>query len=147
MYPELDASTTGLGQLAAACRAEAWTVLIAGAVPQAKSARFAPGTIYLGEFWNEPAWKEKWEDSRQQQVRLFYILQRELQANKKRLVHVGMRSGGLDAYGFAGQAIVYIVAEYSTDKRMAPKVEQLKNAKVLEFDRYEAERTPNDLET
>jgi hypothetical protein len=142
LYPELDASTTGLVQLAAECRAQGWTVLIAGAVPPAKSARFAPGTIYLGEFWNDPLWKEKWGDSRQKQVRLFYILKRELKANKNRLVHVGMRSGGLDAYGFAGQAIVYIVAEYSPDKRMAPKVQQLKSAEVLEFDRFEAERTP-----
>ncbi len=145
LYPELDASTTGLVQLAAACRAAPWTVLIAGAVPPAKSHRFAPGSIYLGEFWKDPDWQRQWGDGRQKQVRLFYILKRELKANGKRLVHVGMRSGGLDAYGFAGQAIVYIVAEYSADTRMAPKVAQLKAADVLEFDRFAAASTPKRL--
>jgi hypothetical protein len=118
VHPEGDASTTGLVQIATECRNRGWTVVLAGAIEPAKQARFAH-CIYLGEFWRiDGTWP--FGGNRQMQLRLFYVLKRELKNAGRKLVHVGMRSGGLDAYAFAGHAVIYIVSQGQTgsDNRM-----------------------------
>jgi hypothetical protein len=76
--------------------------------------------VFLGSFWNDcPGVTD-----RQKQVRMFYVLWKMLRAQNPShsLVHCGARSGGLDAYGFAGQPMIYIVGGNEPDARMQKKV-------------------------
>lgn len=127
LHPEMDSSTTGMAQIAAACHARGWCALLAGDIAQAKVAGPAAhagfaNAIWLGEFWN------RWApipNRRDLQIRFFYVLAQQLKAAGRRLVHVGMRSGGLDMYTFSGQRVVYIVAPTVAggnlnDNRMQP---------------------------
>lgn len=115
-----DSSTTMLRQIAADCRGFS-RVVVTGAVPEAKRVQF-PGCVYIGEFWTEltRAPYNIAVVTQKTQIRTFYILKQLLrQANNKRLVHVGMRSGNLDNYAFAGQTVVYLIAAGFDDRRIA----------------------------
>lgn len=76
--------------------------------------------IFLGKFWeNLPG-----GGNRAQQVRMFYILWKALKWRSPRrgLLHCGMRSGGMDAYGFAGQPVLYLVGGADADERIGEKI-------------------------
>lgn len=145
LHPEGDASTTGLIQIATRCRAEGWGVILAGAIAQTKAFRFPAGCVYLGEFWNDPIWPAGGD--RTKQVRLFYLLKKELKsaAPHRSMVHVGMRSGGLDAYAFAGQAAIYIVAQpqVGSDNRMHDTITDFAaQSPKLTFERFVSTTAP-----
>lgn len=115
LYPEHDMSTRGLQQLTLEARARNYTVVLAGAMDVAKFAgNLDEYVCVLGEFWNG----RPLLGARTMQVRLFYILKKALKESGKSLVHVGMRSGGLDAYGFSGQRIIYLYKDSVNDARM-----------------------------
>jgi hypothetical protein len=63
------------------------------------------GAAFLGEFYRNPYMP------RIKQLCFFDHVREKLAKNKMKFLHVGMRSGGLDFYGFAGQPIVYIAFE------------------------------------
>ncbi|MCU0625587.1 MAG: hypothetical protein MUF21_03745 [Gemmatimonadaceae bacterium] len=130
-----DSSVTGLAQLADACCKRGWQVVVAGDVAAVDATRF-PGCIFIGKFWSDPHWADFYAGAQEgaprlqiseqkAQVRLFYLLKRVLDPGK-RLVHVGMRSGNLDVYAFAGQDIVYLIAQGFDDRR----IEALANART-----------------
>jgi hypothetical protein len=123
-HPYGDSSVTGLVQLATCCVAKGWTVLVAGDVADTKKSRFPATVIFLGKFWNDPHWKGV-RPTQKMQLRLFYLLKRSLDTGKH-LVHVGMRSGNLDYYAFAGQSIVYLVPAGFDDVRIATLVDKVK---------------------
>jgi hypothetical protein len=114
-----DSSTTGLVQLANKCKVFA-KVVVAGDVDKLKQDRFQD-CVYIGEFWNDLK-KDPYnipEVTQKIQIRTFYVLKQLLQPAEKRLVHVGMRSGTLDNYAFAGQTILYLVPVGFDDTRIA----------------------------
>ncbi|NOT09776.1 MAG: hypothetical protein HOP28_16410 [Gemmatimonadales bacterium] len=154
-YPEMDHSTTGMAQIARRCSALNYTVLIAGDIPAAKigpaPAHNFGNAIWLGDFWNH------WGlgGDRSHQIRFFYVLSKmlKLQVPRLNLVHVGMRSGGLDMYGFSGQRIIYIVAPVTAaggvnDNRMLGAFQALDAARIAgivtsySYGRYQATRIP-----
>lgn len=127
MYPLQDHNSRFMRQLAAACVARGWTVIAAGdfapdefgEVMAASGGNRAQG-IFFGRFWEDaPLLKD-----RARQVRLFYILSKELKSahSPRGLVHVGPRSGAIDAYGFSGQSAIYLVGGNDPDQRMDQKV-------------------------
>ncbi len=119
-----DSSTTGLVQLANKCKVFAKPV-VAGDVDKAKQDRFQD-CVYIGEFWNDLK-KDPYkipEVTQKVQIRTFYVLKQLLKPAEKRLIHVGMRSGTLDNYAFAGQTIIYLVPVGFDDTRIT----QLANA-------------------
>jgi hypothetical protein len=65
----------------------------------------------IGKFWED----KNFFKNRLNQVRLFYILEKMIQVHNCGMVHVGMRSGGLDMFGFFGQNIIYLPALLATN--------------------------------
>ena len=121
-HPYGDSSTTGISQIAAKCVQKGWSVVLAGDIVEAKfrAGRF-PGCVYLGKFWGDTFWKGESANkikTQPRQLRLFYVLKKVLKYASCRLVHVGMRSGGLDAYAFSGQSIIYLVPAGVDDQRI-----------------------------
>jgi hypothetical protein len=115
-----DSSTTGTSQIAELCRKLGTNVVIAGDFEKDKAGRF-PECFFIGKFWNilkqDPY---KIDAPQKTQIRLFYVLKLLLKPNNRKTVHVGMRSGNLDCYAFAGQNIIYLVAEGFDDRRIQP---------------------------
>jgi hypothetical protein len=154
LYPQMDSSATGMAQLAASCHTRGYTVLVAGDIVQAKMAThlgFAHA-IWMGDFWNH--WGPI-PNRRDLQIRFFYLLGKQLKANHRRLVHVGMRSGGLDMYSFSGQRVIYLVAPKlvggnMNDNRMphvvnsitAARAAPIKTSGSYYYDRFVASRIP-----
>jgi len=135
-YPLQDHNSRFMRQLATACLDRGWTVIAAGEFDRSEFGDLmadAGGNtragIFFGEFWNElPMLRD-----RAKQVRMFYILSKELKIMPapRGLVHVGPRSGDLDAYGFSGQSAIYLVGGNDPDQRMDRKVvEPLANARA-----------------
>lgn len=128
MYPLQDHNGRFMKALAEACLAAGHTVLCVGDFPRAEFGEAVADTwqggntkaVFLGDYWNHcPGVTD-----RQKQVRLFYVLWKTLRSQNpsRSLVHCGARSGGLDAYGFAGQPMIYIVGGNQPDARMKQKV-------------------------
>lgn len=128
MYPLQDHNGAFMTALARKCLAAGWTVLAAGDFPRGEFGDVVADTwaegnakaVFLGEFWKDcPGVTD-----RQKQVRLYYVLWKMLLAQNPShsLVHCGARSGGLDAYGFAGQPMIYVVGGSEPDARMQKKV-------------------------
>ncbi|MGC4050147.1 MAG: hypothetical protein QM757_12250 [Paludibaculum sp.] len=136
-HPYGDSSTTGLIQIATRCIAKSWKVVLTGDIDSAKRNRFPPECIYIGKFWRDDHWKGKGM-TQKEQVRLFYILKRVLKVEGFRMVHVGMRSGNLDYFAFAGQTIVYLVANGFDDRRIQALADAVPNRWV----RSEPTKTP-----
>lgn len=116
-HPYGDSSTTGLIQVAQKCIEKSWRVVLAGDIPETKRDRFPKECTFIGKFWNDPHWLGN-RPTQKEQVRLFYILKRALKEEGHRMVHVGMRSGNLDYFAFAGQSIIYLVANGFDDRRI-----------------------------
>lgn len=118
-HPYGDSSTAGTVQIASKCIEQKWTPILAGDISKAKQDKFPPGCIFIGEFWNDPFWNAHppTPSTMLQQVRLFYVLKKSLDRGN-RLVHMGMRSGTLDFYGFSGQRVIYIIPEGIFDDRI-----------------------------
>lgn len=74
------------------------------------------GAIVIGRYWN--ADRAFW--TRDHQIRLFHILDYALRDQGKQMVHVGMRSGGLDMFAFAGQRTIYLIRQGLGDARIEP---------------------------
>jgi hypothetical protein len=126
LHPSQDHNTAFMQALALSGVAEGWTILLAGDFAAVDHPPPPPGTAggafrFLGKFW---AGVPVLESDRRNQTRMFYLLWRDLKlaAPPRGLVHVGMRSGGLDAYGFSGQPTLYLVGPGENDQRMSPKV-------------------------
>lgn len=66
----------------------------------------------IGKFWENTNFFK----NRLNQVRLFYVLEKMIQVHNCRMVHVGMRSGGLDMFGFSGQCIIYLSLKTNDDR-------------------------------
>lgn len=72
------------------------------------------GAILLGRYWQlDPG---RW--TRNNQVRLFHVLRAMLNDFGLKMVHVGMRSGGLDMFALSGQRTIYVVGPRTGDQRM-----------------------------
>ncbi len=132
-HANLDSSSIGLYTLANRCADSGWNVVFAGDLNVTKGWEGREGFKFLGKFWDDEAWAHN-ELGRSGQVRLFYILKKKLNANGKGLVHVGMRSGGLDAYAFAQQHTIYLIP-----KSEAPRDERVNNL-VIDMGKLYADR-------
>jgi hypothetical protein len=55
---------------------------------------------------------------RDNQIRLFHVLRTMLNDQGKRLVHIGMRSGGLDMFAISGQRTIYVIGPDTKDERI-----------------------------
>ena len=111
-----DSSNTGVAQVAEVCTTAKHTVVVAGDFAAEKAGRFQ-NCAFIGKFWNDFE-KYKITNSQKNQIRLFYVLKQIIKQHSKRLVHVGMRSGNLDNFAFAGQTIIYMVPVGFDDRRI-----------------------------
>lgn len=143
MHPEHDHSYTGMRQIVEACAAEdpPCQVIVAGDYREKETATrqaIQDNAIVIGKYWDDvPLFK-----NRQYQVRLFYVLKKMLKVRERRLVHVGMRSGGLDMFGFSGQKTIY-VSRAAGDQRMEPVVQQFGDVGLQDtFQKHTAARLP-----
>lgn len=124
LHPDQDHNAAFMQALALQGVAAGWTVLLAGDFDPAEHPP-PPGGAgafrFLGKFW---AGVPVLDGERLNQTRMFYLLWRDLKvcAPAHGLVHVGMRSGGLDAYGFSGQPTLYLIGPGDADLRMSTKV-------------------------
>ncbi len=151
-HPELNSTPKMLDQLAEASRGKGHATVVAGAIKAAQKEGMAAlsASVFLGEFWKDDHWKLG--SNRAAQIRLFYILRQHLALVGHKAVHAGMRSGGLDAYGFAGEPIVYVIAkskagEDTRDSRMKPVVEALTKApSPMPFGRVPISKEPSKVE-
>jgi hypothetical protein len=154
LHPESDSSATGMAQIAQRCMARGRTVLLVGDIVEEKIAKHAGfrDCVHLGKFW------ERLPDTlptkgRDIQIRFFYILEKQLKAVGRGLVHVGMRSGGLDMYGFSGQRMIYIAGPAKlhkdpNDKRMTNVVNAFAAAGrvgTYSFEQFHAQHLPKAL--
>jgi hypothetical protein len=123
-----DSSTTALSDIAKGCKRLA-KVVVAGDVT-GKENRF-PDCVFIGEFWNQlkGAPYSLKEVPQKTQIRALYFLKQLLKKQAKRLVHVGMRSGNLDNYAFAGQTVVYLVPAGFDDRRTTQLATELPEGK------------------
>jgi hypothetical protein len=147
-HPNHDHGYTGMKQIIDECtaRAPSYQVIVAGDFRPANShgvatqtrQDIAAGSIVLGKFWdNVPLFQDRFN-----QVRLFYVLKKMLKVYGCNLVHVGMRSGGLDMYAFSGQKTIY-VSRANGDARMAPVVAAYAGAGLgTTFQKHTAARLP-----
>jgi hypothetical protein len=109
---ELDSSYTGIRQLAyefAEKRTRA-TVLLAGDERNHKMEDFAknwPNVFNVTDMWNDPFWKKAFGESSFLGQLAFYQCLRE----KHNVVHVGMRSGMLEAMALLGMEVFYLEGE------------------------------------
>jgi hypothetical protein len=143
IHYESNSSATGMNQLAKACLDKGYQVLTAGdwvkaMEGEARDARVAreaekldkhadlKKTIFLGQFWKDSGFPTG--TTRAAQIRLFYTLQSDLEKQAKGMLHVGMRSGGLDMFGFGDQPVLYIIGAESDDARMAKCTSKLQEA-------------------
>lgn len=128
MHPDHDHSYTGMRQIVEACAAAdpPCQVIVGGDYRKKATATrqtIQDNAIVIGKYWDDvPLFK-----NRQYQVRLFYVLKKMLKVRERRLVHVGMRSGGLDMFGFSGQKTIY-VSRATGDERMEPVAQQFADA-------------------
>ncbi|MBN9660185.1 MAG: hypothetical protein J0H49_18500 [Acidobacteria bacterium] len=136
-HPYGDSSTTGLIQIATKCLEKSWKVVLCGDIDATKQNRFPPACVFIGKFWRPEHWAGN-ALTQKEQVRLFYILKQVLKAENFRMVHVGMRSGNLDYFAFAGQTIVYLVANGFDDRR----IKALADAVPKRWVRSEPAKTP-----
>jgi hypothetical protein len=123
-----DSSTTALSDIAKGCKRLA-KVVVAGDVT-GKENRF-PDCVFIGEFWNQlkgAPYSFK-EVPQKIQIRAMYVLKQLLKIQEKRLVHVGMRSGNLDNYAYAGQTVVYLVPAGFDDRRTTQLTTELPEGK------------------
>jgi len=100
-------SNTGWSQLAAKCVELGFNVVLTGQYkedPRKKHLGLAK-CFFLGEFYKEPYM------SRPKQLCFFDEIGARLGKSKHKYLHVGMRSGGLDFLGLAGQPMLYIAYE------------------------------------
>src|SRR5262249_51802298 len=142
---DLNHSNTGWAQLGKLCLDNGMTVMMAGDLDRSKwekQTEFGgtplPNYIFLGKFFRDP--DHNIDLTRPQQLRFWEYVRDVLGRSGKALVHVGMRSGGMDFLGFAGQPIIYIVAKDADDRGMAPVAAQLSTAKELSYTRFEASK-------
>jgi hypothetical protein len=150
IHEAANSSTQAIAQLARLCHDQGVGVILAGQINHEGLAKRDPEivgrSIYVGEFWRrlEPGAKHKYTigayaeprlATRPQQVRLFYVLGKLLKRQGHRLVHVGMRSGGLDAYAFSGQRVLYLLPTHFGDERMEAVVGGLADVKGFSFDK------------
>jgi hypothetical protein len=143
MHPDHDHSYTGMRQIVEACIADdpPSQVIVAGDYREKATAprqTIQDNAIVIGKYWDDvPLFK-----NRQYQVRLFYVLKKMLKVRGRRLVHVGMRSGGLDMFGFSGQKTIY-VSRAAGDQRMEPVVQQFADVGLQDtFQKHTATRLP-----
>lgn len=148
LHPEYDHSYTGMLEIIDGCRVEGfeYQVVVAGDFRLQKHdggnsavrGEIADKAIVIGKYWeSEPRYL-----NRHSQVRLFYVLKKMLKANGAKLVHVGMRSGGLDMLGFSGQRTIYI-AKADGDNRMSKVVGKLaETGRALQFQKAEVTQLP-----
>jgi hypothetical protein len=148
---EFKTSSTGLEQLTNALYGrdpavpvppdKPMQVLLVGDIETAKLNRAGfKDAINIGLFWKDPAWPAP--GRREMQVRLFHVLGRLLGYAGRNYVHVGMRSGGVDLFGFAGQPMIYLVKTGSYDARMVKVANGLNGVEDMDYDRLELERFP-----
>jgi hypothetical protein len=143
-------SNTGWAQVAEACLQYGYDVLLAGQYkedPRKKHERMQ-NCRYIGEFYKNPYMP------RTRQLCFFDHIGRELMIHNKSFLHVGMRSGGLDFYGLAGQPILYIAfeklfADFETgemkpkfDLRVGNLVEAFKESGIGTFNRTTISQPP-----
>jgi hypothetical protein len=144
MHAEHDHSYTGMRQIIEACAAAVppCQVIVAGdyrkKATSATRQTIQANAIVIGKYWDDvPLFK-----NRQYQVRLFYVLKKMLKVRDRRLVHVGMRSGGLDMFGFSGQKTIY-VSRATGDERMEPVAHQFADVGLQDrFQKHTAARLP-----
>ncbi|MBR0646451.1 hypothetical protein [Plastoroseomonas hellenica] len=144
---DLNHSNTGWAQIGNECLQRGLTVMMAGdldpqkwAVQTGFGGKPVPNYVFLGKFFED---KERGISlTRPEQLRFWEYVRDVLSRNGKRLVHVGMRSGGMDFLGFAGQPIIYVISRDADDRRMKPVAEQLAGAQDLSYSRFEASRRP-----
>ena len=133
MHPDHDHSYAGMAQIIARCGAAvpAIQVIVAGDFRPSDDAGvvtqhhldIAAGAQVIGKYWeNEPMFSNRFN-----QVRLFYVLKKMLKVRQCEMVHVGMRSGGLDMFGFSGQKTIY-VSRAQGDARMGAVVQRFADA-------------------
>jgi hypothetical protein len=98
----------------------------------------AAGAIVIAKYWDDvPLFKDRFN-----QVRLFYVLKKMLKVRDRKMVHVGMRSGGLDMFGFSGQKAIY-VSKAAGDSRMEPVANAFKDAGLgANYQKLAASRLP-----
>lgn len=147
-HPNHDHGYTGMKQIIDECaaRVPSYQVIVAGdfrptnanGVATQTRQDIAAGSIVLGKFWNNiPLFQDRFN-----QVRLFYVLKKMLKVHGCHLVHVGMRSGGLDMYAFSGQKTIY-VSRANGDTRMQPVVDAYVGAGLeTTFQKHTAARLP-----
>lgn len=125
MHRELSHSYLGMLQLCQQLCPER-QVIIAGDydIPEQDDPLFAnhmsilaTGAIVIGPYWEQD--RALW--TRNNQIRLFHILRVGLNAQGSRMVHVGMRSGGLDMFALSGQRTIYLVGPDTKDVRVGPR--------------------------
>jgi hypothetical protein len=135
-------------------------ILLAGDVVAAKLEKFrniTPTTrcdvaawnrqvTFIGKFWDANAGAGLAALSRRQQLRFFAALAAR-QGGHGTVLHVGMRSGGLDFLGLAGLKVLYIHPKGSVDARMEPVVQtfkklQDKHGATPNIQRVDVERNP-----
>jgi hypothetical protein len=144
---DLNHSNTGWAQLANRCLDEGLMVMMTGdlepkkwAVQTGFGGKPVPNYVFLGKFFQDTA--NSINLTRPQQLRFWEYLRDVLSRSGKKLVHVGMRSGGMDFLGFAGQPIIYVISRDAEDRRMKPVAEQLAEVEYLNYSRFEASRRP-----
>ena len=148
MHPDHDHSYTGMQQIVQRCGAHGppYQVIVAGdyratnehGVATATRQAIAANATVIGKFWDaDDLFKDRFN-----QVRLFYVLKKMLKVRNCRMVHVGMRSGGLDMFGFSGQKAVY-VSRAAGDDRMAPVAALFDDLDMGDtYQKHTAERLP-----
>jgi hypothetical protein len=147
-HPNHDHGYTGMKQIIDECAATVppYQVIVAGDFRPTNQQGIATqtrqdivaGSIIFGKFWEGiPLFADRFN-----QVRLFYVLKKMLRVHNCNLVHVGMRSGGLDMYAFSGQNTIY-VSRATGDDRMAPLVTAFADAgQPTTFQKHTAVRLP-----
>jgi hypothetical protein len=145
-HPGQDHSRVAMKEIKDDCIANNRQVIFAGDFVNnpalADNIALYANSIYLGQFWNQDARLV----NRSNQVRLFHILVQNLARNGRGLVHIGMRSGGLDMYAFSGQNTLYILSGNAPDARMTNAVSAFQTAADdpantlthQNFDRYQS---------
>lgn len=148
VHYDLNHSNYAWAQLSRECLSKGLTVFIAGQFDKTKweadRHNGFEGSRYLGEFYTARSL------TRSMQLCFFDYIRELLEWHGgKRFLHVGMRSGGLDFYGFAGQPVLYIAAEQVSnegkrvgDERMKGITKALSAVKGASYDRFIAERVP-----
>lgn len=145
VHYDLNHSNFGWAQVTARCIRAGFSVVVAGQFEKDKWEKHGgfQGSHFIGEFYRNPAL------TRPQQLYFFHYLGRLLvQFGGKKFLHVGMRSGGLDLFGFGGQPVLYVAIEKLSNEQNLVGDERMKGfaasaqAAGMPYNRFRATEQP-----